>query len=63
MYKCGNSHILETNDLLLMGFRFDPTGKPHNSCVVDICVRMFWGDDDFALRTYSYSCGYSYRVT
>ena len=39
-----------TNELRLTGYGFDPSSKTHNSCVEDICIRMFWGDD-VALRT------------
>jgi len=39
---------------------YNPGNQPGNSCVEDIYVRMFWGDD-VALRTYSHN--HSYRVT
>ena len=33
---------------------YNPGTTPYNSCVEDICVRMFCGDD-VALTTYSHS--------
>ena len=50
---CGNSRIQEiptTYDLP----GYNPGSLPNNSCVEDIYVRMFWGDD-VALRTYSHN--------
>ena len=32
---------------------YNPGNQPYKSCVEDIYIRMFWGDD-VALRTYSH---------
>ena len=60
IYSCGNSRIPEiptTYDLRLTTYDlpgYTPGNQPYSSCVEDIYVRMFWGDD-VALRRYSHN--------